>query len=149
MRDREQRLHWIEKLIDTEHPESNRNTALVIPTSAGNMAVAFSSLVEVQSADNVQPFAFLPKEFCGVVRHGNTLAPVIDTGGTSGVAAHVVLAEGSGCLLGLRFRGAPFVVDLDETEHETLEIRHHQDLRGDKLPLLDVDATVDALLAKD
>lgn len=149
MRDREQRLRWIEKLIGAEHLGASRNNALVIPTSAGNIAVAFSSLVEVQPADNVQPFAFLPDEFCGVVRHGSTLAPVIDTGGTSGVAAHVVLAEGSGCLLGLRFRGAPFVVDLDETDHELIDIRYYDVLREDKLALLDVNAAVDVLLAKD
>ena len=149
MRDRSQRLHWIETLIGKDRQEARRNNALVIPTDDGDMAIAFSSIVEVVAASRVQPLALLPEQFCGVLFRGNELAPIVDTRAPDTGPGHVVLVEGEGCLLGLQFYGTPYVVDLDETEHEALEIRHHQSLRGDKLPLLDIDATVDVLLAKD
>ena len=65
MRDRSQRLHWIEKLIGKDRQEARRNNALVIPTDDGDMAIAFSSIVEVVAASRVQPLALLPEQFCG------------------------------------------------------------------------------------
>ena len=44
MRDRSQRLHWIETLIGKDRQEARRNNALVIPTDDGDMAIAFSSI---------------------------------------------------------------------------------------------------------
>lgn len=41
MRDRSQRLHWIETLIGKDRQEARRNNALVIPTDDGDMAIAF------------------------------------------------------------------------------------------------------------
>lgn len=81
MRDRKQRLNWIENLIGTSYREIERDNALVIPTSSGDMAIAFSSIVEVVPASRVQPLALLPDEFCGVLHRGNDLVPVVDTGG--------------------------------------------------------------------
>ena len=53
MRDRSQRLHWIETLIGKDRQEARRNNALVIPTDDGDMAIAFSSIVEVVAASRV------------------------------------------------------------------------------------------------
>ena len=60
MRDRSQRLHWIETLIGKDRQEARRNNALVIPTDDGDMAIAFSSIVEVVAASRVQPLASCP-----------------------------------------------------------------------------------------
>lgn len=79
MRDRSQRLHWIETLIGKDRQEARRNNALVIPTDDGDMAIAFSSIVEVVAASRVQPLALLPEQFCGVLFRGNELAPIVDT----------------------------------------------------------------------
>lgn len=153
MRDREQRLGWIERLIGASYHGPERNNALVVPTSTGNLAVAFSSIVEVVPASRVQPLALLPDTYCGVLTQGNTIAPIIDASedGLAGCGApgHVVLVEGSGCVFGLRFGGAPFVVDLNEVEHVDLEIVRGKALPAGPLPLLDVDAVAAALLALD
>ena len=131
MRDRSQRLHWIETLIGKDRQEARRNNALVIPTDDGDMAIAFSSIVEVVAASRVQPLALV-----------DTRAP--DTG-----PGHVVLVEGEGCLLGLQFYGTPYVVDLDETEHALLAIERRPSFPSGTLPLLDIDAVAKALLALD
>ena len=149
MRDRDQRLHWIEKLIGASYQGEDRRNALVIPTAIGDMAIEFPAIVEVLPGARVQPLAFLPEDFCGVVLHGNALVPVIDTEGTTGAAAHVVLTEGAGCLIGLRFYGTPLVVDLNETEHVAIQAQRMPHLRCDKLPLLSIDEVVVALLNKD
>ena len=51
MRDRSQRLHWIETLIGKDRQEARRNNALVIPTDDGDMAIAFSSIVDTRAPD--------------------------------------------------------------------------------------------------
>ena len=109
MRDRSQRLHWIETLIGKDRQEARRNNALVIPTDDGDMAIAFSSIVEVVAASRVQPLALLPEQFCGVLFRGNELAPIVDTRAPDTGPGHVVLVEGEGCLLGLQFYGTPYV----------------------------------------
>ena len=149
MRDREQRLRWIETLIGGNRPETDRRNALVMPTPIGNIAVEFPSIVEVLSGAHVRPFAFLPEKYIGVVLHGSSLVPVLDSNGELGEAAHVVIVEGGGCLLGLRFFGTPHVVDLNETEHELLELGPRPQPARGKLPLLDVEKTIEILLAKD
>ena len=150
MRDREQRLRWIEKLIGGGHRDMRRASALVIPTMSGEMAIPFESIVEVVTAGKVGPFAFLPPEFCGVLHHGSELVPVVDADEyVEGKAAHIVLVRGSEHLLGLRFSGAPSVVDLDEVEHTELEIRFRQEFEPGSLPVMDVDAVVNALLGMD
>ncbi|WP_080799777.1 bifunctional autolysin [Arabiibacter massiliensis] len=151
MRDRDQRLRWIEKLIGGSQQDAARANALVIPTVSGPMAIAFASIEEVVAADKVKPLAFLPREFCGVLHRGNELAPVVDAGGAGaeGDAAHVALVRGSGHLLGLRFSGMPYAVNLDEIEHAPLEIRFRQEFDPGVMPVLDVDAVVDALLELD
>lgn len=148
MRDREQRLRWIEKLIGGGLPELHHSNALVIPTMSGNMAVAFDFIEEVVPAGKVRSLAFLPTEFCGVLPRGNELVPVVDTGLEVGKeSSHVVIVRGGGCLLGLRFAGTPYVVDLDETKHALLEMRFRQEFDRETLPVLDIDAVVAALLA--
>lgn len=47
MRDREQRLRWIEKLISGGSERAARSNALVVPTPAGDMAIAFDAIDEV------------------------------------------------------------------------------------------------------
>lgn len=150
MRDREQRLRWIEKLIGGGHQDAKKASALVVPTAAGGLAIPFESVVEVVAAARVQPLAFLPEEFCGVLHRGIDLVPVVDANG-SGIekAAHVVVAQGGGCLMGLRFAGTPSVVDLDEVDHEVLETRFYRELDPDVMPVLDVEAAVKALLEQD
>lgn len=149
MRDREQRLRWIEKLIGANYQGEDRRNALVVPTAIGNVAIEFSDIVEVLSGARVQSIAFLPEDFCGVVLHGSILVPVVDTEDTTGPAAHVVLAEGAGCLIGLRFYGTPFVVDLNEADHVAIEASRIQQVQPGKLPLLNIDDVVVALLGKD
>lgn len=149
MRDRSQRLHWIETLIGKDRQEARRNNALVIPTDDGDMAIAFSSIVEVVAASRVQPLALLPEQFCGVLFRGNELAPIVDTRAPDTGPGHVVLVEGEGCLLGLQFYGTPYVVDLDETEHALLAIERRPSFPSGTLPLLDIDAVAKALLALD
>lgn len=150
MRDREQRLRWIESLISGGQKDVRRASALVIPTMSGSFAIPFESIVEVVTAARVGSFAFLPPEFCGVLRHGNELVPVIDAGGdVEGKAVHIVLAQGSEHLLGLRFSGTPSVVDLDEVDHTKMKVRFRQELAPGALSVMDVDAVVDALLAMD
>ena len=149
MRDRSQRLHWIETLIGKDRQEARRNNALVIPTDDGDMAIAFSSIVEVVAASRVQPLALLPEQFCGVLFRGNELAPIVDTRAPDTGPGHVVLVEGEGCLLGLQFYGTPYVVDLDETEHALLAIERRPSFPSETLPLLDIDAVAKALLALD
>ena len=142
MRDRSQRLHWIETLIGKDRQEARRNNALVIPTDDGDMAIAFSSIVEVVAASRVQPLALLPEQFCGVLFRGNELAPIVDTRAPDTGPGHVVLVEGEGCLLGLQFYGTPYVVDLDETEHALLAIERRPSFPSGTLPLLDIDGTI-------
>lgn len=149
MRDRDQRLRWIEKLIGGSQQDVRRSNALVIPTASGTIALAFSSIEEVVAASTVKPMAFLPSEFCGVLHRGNELVPVIDVGGAKDEAARVALVRGSGCLLGLRFYGAPYAVDLDEVAHDTLEIGCQQEAERGVLPVLDADTVMHALLAAD
>ncbi len=151
MRDREQRLRWIEKLIGSTQTDTRKASALVIPTMSGDMAIAFESIVEVVAASKVRPMAFLPPEFCGVLHHDDGLVPVVEVAGDDDTykAAHVALVQGRGCLLGLKFNGAPWVVDLDETEHTMLEIRFRQEFAPGTMPVLDVDAVVEALLRMD
>ena len=149
MRDRSQRLHWVETLIGKDRQEARRNNALVIPTDDGDMAIAFSSIVEVVAASRVQPLALLPEQFCGVLFRGNELAPIVDTRAPDTGPGHVVLVEGEGCLLGLQFYGTPYVVDLDETEHALLAIERRPSFPSGTLPLLDIDAVAKALLALD
>lgn len=150
MRDREQRLRWIEKLIDGGHQDARGASALVVPTVAGGVAVPFDAVVEVVAAARVQPLAFLPEEFCGVLHRGIDLVPVVDADGSGiGGAAHVVIVQGGGCLMGLRFAGTPSVVDLDEVDHTVLETRFYRELDPDVMPVLDVEAAVKALLEQD
>ncbi len=149
MRDRKQRLNWIENLIGTSYRETERDNALVIPTSSGDMAIAFASIVEVVPASRVQPLALLPDEFCGVLHRGNDLVPVVDTGGRGASQGHVVLTEGRGCPIGFKFSGTPSVVNLDETEYAALAIERRPAIPADAIPLLDIDAVVDALLGLD
>lgn len=148
MRDRDQRLQWIEQLIGGQQ-DVRRASALVIPTMSGNMAIEFSAIEEVVDAGKVQPMAFLPPEFCGVLHRGNELAPIIDVGGDQGKAAHVALVRGGGCLLGLKFSGVPSVIDLNEVDHAVLEIRLHQKFHPDTMPVLDMEAVAKALLDMD
>lgn len=149
MRDRDQRLRWIEKLIGTAHQATDRQNALVIPTDGGNVGIAFPFIEEMVAADHISSLAFLPAEFCGVLHHGNELAPIIDAGGKNGEPVHVVLLRSRNNLLGVRFRGMPYVVDLDETKHAVLELRDAQQPARGVLPMLDVPAAIDALLARD
>ena len=116
MRDRSQRLHWIETLIGKDRQEARRNNALVIPTDDGDMAIAFSSIVEVVAASRVQPLPLARAVLRRAVPRQRA-GPIVDTRAPDTGPGHVVLVEGEGCLLGLQFYGTPYVVDLDETEH--------------------------------
>ena len=75
MRDREQRLRWIEKLISGNEQDLRRSNALVILTESGNMAIAFTSIEEVVPASEIRSLAFLPHEFSGVLPRGYELVP--------------------------------------------------------------------------
>lgn len=149
MRNREQRLRWIEQLIGAKYQDDDRENALAFPTARGTMAVTFPSIVEVVPASQVQPFALLPKEFCGVLHRGTVLAPILDTDGNEGTHGHVVLVEGAGCVFGLKFNGTPSVVDLEETPHAPLAIEYGPVFPSGVLPVLDIDAVAKALLALD
>lgn len=150
MRDREQRLRWIEKLISDDRQELRRSNALVIPTANRAIAIAFASIEEVVSAGEIKPLAFLPREFIGVLPRGYELVPVLDTENSSvGESAHVVVVRSGDTLLGLRFVGTPSVVNLDETKHAPLKTRSAQGFDHETLPVLDIDAIIDTLLAAD
>ena len=100
MRNREERLTWVESLMTTSNRQTLRRNAAVIPSDAGSMAIEFPYVLEVVFAERMEPFAFLPDEFCGVVARGSTLFPISDR------AARY----------GLRFFGPPHVIDLDAAE---------------------------------
>lgn len=148
MRDREQRLNWIEKLLGNTHHAVDHSNALVIPTDGGNFAIAFSFIEEMVAASRMRPLAFLPDEFCGVLHHGNELAPIVDAGGKENEPAHVVLVRVREHLLGLKFYGMPLVVDLDETKHVPFEPGDENPTNG-ILPLLNMDAVANCLLDLD
>ena len=147
MRDREQRLRWIEKLISGGSERAARSNALVVPTPAGDMAIAFDAIGEVVPASGVRPFAFLPPEFCGVLPRGAELVPVVDAGG--GATGHVGVVKAKGCLLGLKFHGTPSVANLNEAELASVALRMEQRFDGEGLPVLDVEAAIEALLELD
>ena len=147
MRDREQRLRWIEKLISGGSERAARSNALVVPTPAGDMAIAFDAIDEVVPASGVRPFAFLPPEFCGVLHRGAELVPVVDAGG--GATGHVVVVKAKGGLLGLKFHGTPSVANLNEAELASVALRMEQRFDGEGLPVLDVEAAIEALLELD
>lgn len=149
MRDRDQRLRWIEKLIGGAQQGDLKPSALVVPTDNGSLALAFSSIEELVAADGVKSIAFLPEEFCGVLHRDNELAPVADVGGKVGEPAHVVLVRGADCLLGLKFRGAPYVVDLAEAGYTVPDIRFERKPGPAALPLLDVETAIASLLDRD
>ena len=149
MRDRDQRLRWIEKLIGAVRQAPDRSNALVVPTRSGRVAIAFSHIEELVPAEGVKRIAFLPEEFCGVLHRGNELAPIVDVGGTDDETAHIVLVRGVGCLLGLLFRGTPSVVDLTETEHSILELPFEQPPTPGTLSLLDVESVIELLRTRD
>lgn len=149
MRDREQRLRWIEKLIGGVQQDVRTPNALVVPTSNGSLALSFSSIEELVGANGVKSIAFLPDEFCGVLQHDNELAPVVDMGGKDGEPAHVLLVRGADCLLGLRFCGTPYVVGLEEAEYTVSEISFERKPGRTALPLLDVEAAIESLLDRD
>ena len=148
MRVRDQRLRWIEKLISGNQQDVHRSNALVIPSESGNMAIAFTSIEEVVSAGEMRSLAFLPPEFSGVLPRSYELVPVLDaeTPG-DGESSHIVIVRSGDNLLGLRFVGTPYVVNLDETKHAPLKTRCPQGFDHETLPVLDVDAIVDMLLA--
>lgn len=148
MRDRDQRLRWIEKLIGGAQQGEPKKNALVIPTNKGSLALAFSTIEELIGSDGVKSIAFLPDEFCGVVHHGNELAPVIDVGGKDGDPDHVVLLRGADNLLGLKFRGTPYVVELGEAEYSVADILFERKPERKALPLLDTDAAIEKMLAQ-
>ena len=103
---------------------------------------------EMVAASRVRPLAFLPDEFCGVLHHGNELAPIVDAGGKENEPAHVVLVRVREHLLGLKFYGMPLVVDLDETKHVPFEPGDENPTNG-ILPLLNMDAVANCLLDLD
>ena len=149
MRDRDQRLRWIEKLIGGTQQGTASQKALVIPATEDSLAIAFASIDELVASDDVKSIAFLADEYCGVLRRGNELAPVVDVGGNEGEPGHVVLVRGGGCLLGLKFRGTPYVVDLDEADQAISPVRPEHEPSRKAFPLLDVDALIEGLLAKE
>ena len=148
MRDREQRLRWIEKLISGNEQDLRRSNALVILTESGNMAIAFTSIEEVVPASEIRSLAFLPHEFSGVLPRGYELVPVLDTSGAADEeSSYIVIVRSGDNLLGLRFVGTPYVVNLDETKHAPLKTRFPQGFDAETLPVLDIDAIVGTLLA--
>lgn len=148
MRDREQRLRWIEKLISGNEQDLRRSNALVIPTESGNMAIAFTSIEEVVPASEIRSLAFLPHEFSGVLPRGYELVPVLDTGGAADEeSSYIVIVRSGDNLLGLRFVGTPYVMNLDETKHAPPKTRFPQGFDAETLPVLDIDAIVGTLLA--
>ena len=159
MRDREQRLRWIEKLISGNEQDLRRSNALVILTESGNMAIAFTSIEEVVPASEIRSLAFLPHEFSGVLPRDENKAkdfvgklfkqaPVLDTGGAADEeSSYIVIVRSGDNLLGLRFVGTPYVVNLDETKHAPLKTRFPQGFDAETLPVLDIDAIVGTLLA--
>ena len=148
MRDREQRLRWIEKLISGNEQDLRRSNALVILTESGNMAIAFTSIEEVVPASEIRSLAFLPHEFSGVLPRGVELVPVLATGGAADEeSSYIVIVRSGDNLLGLRFVGTPYVVNLDETKHAPLKTRFPQGFDAETLPVLDIDAIVGTLLA--
>ena len=148
MRDREQRLRWIEKLISGNEQDLRRSNALVILTESGNMAIAFTSIEEVVPASEIRSLAFLPHEFSGVLPRGYELVPVLDTmDAADEESSHIVIVRSGDNLLGLRFVGTPYVVNLDETKHAPLKTRFPQGFDAETLPVLDIDAIVGTLLA--
>ena len=149
MRDREQRLRWIEKLIGGARQTTERKNALVVPSTEGDLTIAFEVIEELVAAKGVQHIAFLSDEYCGVLHRGNKLAPVIDIGGNESELGHVVLVKSGDRLLGLMFRGTPYVVDLEETEHTASRVSPDQASDCKAFPLLDVEALVERLLAKE
>ena len=149
MRDRSQRLHWIETLIGKDRQEARRNNALVIPTDDGDMAIAFSSIVEVVAASRVQPLALLPEQFCGALFRGNELAPIVDTRAPTLDRGTSCSSEGEGSPVGAAVLRHALRLDLDETEHALLAIERRPSFPSGTLPLLDIDAVAKALLALD
>lgn len=116
MRNREERLTWVESLMTTSNRQTLRRNAAVIPSDAGSMAIEFPYVLEVVFAERMEPFAFLPDEFCGVVARGSTLFPIIDVGGDRGRPSKIVLISDRAARYGLRFFGPPHVIDLDAAE---------------------------------
>lgn len=114
MRDRQQRLQWIENLISGKPAGEMRRRAIVIPTAWGDAAVAFDAISEIVPGTAVQPFAFLPPEFCAVANRDMSLAPVIDVRRRTDLPSKVMIAHGCGCELGLMYTGTPRVVDMAE-----------------------------------
>lgn len=148
MRDVEQRLQWIEELIGGGQREAHRSNALVVPVANGNIAIVFSSIEEVVSSDKMKSLAFLPKEFSGVLSQGYELVPVLDVEAcVSEPSSQIVIVRSNDCLLGLRFSGDPYVIDLNELDHAPLKTESLQDAARAPLSLLDVDAMVSSLLA--
>lgn len=149
MRNREERLRWTENLVRPSYPKEFQRRAFVIPTAIGDVGIEFSAIIEVLPGARVQPFAFLPEDFCGVVLHNSTLVPVVETGGIAGETAHIVITESGRNLLALRFCGTPLVVDLDKIDYIEIEAHRITQLSSDKLPLLNIDEVIKALLDKE
>ena len=79
---------------------------------------------------------------------GYELVPVLDTmDAADEESSHIVIVRSGDNLLGLRFVGTPYVVDLDETKHAPLKTRFPQGFDAETLPVLDIDAIVGTLLA--
>lgn len=116
MRTSEKRLAWIEHLVNATSVDSLQRPAVVIPSSFGDLAVAFPSVVEIVSGTDVQPFALMPNDYCGVVFADSQLVPVIDAGSADSGPSSVLLTRGNDCLLGLLFAGVPRSVSLGEFE---------------------------------
>lgn len=113
MRDRQQRLQWIEGLIGGKDRVKKGPRALVVPSAWGEVAVAFDAIAEIVPGTKVQPFAFLPSEFCGVVDRGTTLAPVIDLRERKDMPPTALMVAANGCELGFLYTGTPRVADLE------------------------------------
>lgn len=116
MRNREERLSWIEHLVEgTASTVQARHNAVIIPTNEGDIAVDFSFVASIVSGLRKEPMALLPPEYCGVIADGMALYPLVEARGQADGPEKALLLHHQDYDFGLLFCGQASVVDLDKT----------------------------------
>lgn len=160
MHNREKRLAWIESLFKepVDYDANPQQRFLVVDYDGYEVALPFSAIKQVLPGTRLQTIPFLPDVYCGVVDFDMDLYPVLGTHVADRMEkAKIALIVGTACSFGICFHHMPDVLDRESAHirrpgaHDAplprpLVTKELMDIQGHIVPLLDIEATAQALL---